>query len=69
MFWMHPAEPTVPPFIAIYRLELEPVSTELEFDFSGVAERTDYDRIVIQFGAEGHAGTGFFYFDDFTFAE
>ena len=42
---------------------------ELEFDFSGVAERTDYDRIVIQFGAEGHAGPGFFYFDDFTFAE
>jgi hypothetical protein len=24
---------------------------------------------VIQFGAEGHAGPGFFYFDDFTFAE
>lgn len=42
---------------------------ELEFDFSGVADRTDYDKIVIQFGAEGHAGTGFFYFDDFAFAE
>src|SRR5690554_4179702 len=42
---------------------------ELEFDFSGVAERTDYDKTVIQFGAEGHAGPGFFYFDDFTFAE
>jgi len=42
---------------------------ELEFDFSGVATRTDYDKIVIQFGAEGHAGPGFFYFDDFAFAE
>ena len=42
---------------------------ELEFDFSGVAERTDYDKIVIQFGAEGHAGPGFFFFDDFSFAE
>lgn len=40
---------------------------ELEFDFSGVANRTDYDRIVIQFGAEGHAGSGFFFFDDFKF--
>jgi len=42
---------------------------ELEFDFSGVANRKDYDRIVIQFGAEGHAGTGFFFFDDFEFDE
>ena len=42
---------------------------ELEFDFSGVADRTDYDKIVIQFGAEGHAGPGFFFFDDFSFAE
>jgi hypothetical protein len=42
---------------------------ELEFDFSGVANRTDYDKIVIQFGAEGHAGPGFFFFDDFTFTE
>ncbi len=42
---------------------------ELEFDFSGVANRKDYDRIVIQFGAEGHAGTGFFFFDDFAFDE
>lgn len=40
---------------------------ELEFDFSGVADRKDYDRIVIQFGAEGHAGAGFFYLDDFKF--
>ncbi|MDD4698025.1 MAG: PKD domain-containing protein [Fermentimonas sp.] len=42
---------------------------ELEFDFSGVADREDYDRIVIQFGAEGHAGPGFFYLDDFEFGE
>ena len=42
---------------------------ELEFDFSGVADREDYDRIVIQFGAEGHAGPGFFFFDDFEFDE
>jgi hypothetical protein len=42
---------------------------ELEFDFSGVADRTDYDKIVIQFGGEGHAGPGFFFFDDFEFTE
>ena len=40
---------------------------ELTFDFSGVADRKDYDKIVIQFGAEGHAGPGFFFFDDFSF--
>lgn len=40
---------------------------ELEFDFSGVANREDYDRIVIQFGAEGHNGPGYFFFDDFEF--
>lgn len=34
---------------------------ELEFDFSGVADRKDYDKIVIQFGAEGHSGPGIFY--------
>jgi len=27
----------------------------------------DYDKIVIQFGAEGHAAPGIFYFDDFSF--
>lgn len=42
---------------------------ELEFDFSGVVDRTDYDKIVIQFGGEGHAGPGFFFFDDFEFTE
>lgn len=40
---------------------------ELEFDFSGVKERVDYDKIVIQFGAEGHAAPGIFFFDDFSF--
>lgn len=39
----------------------------LEFDFSGVSNRQDYDRIVIQFGGEGHGGSGFFFFDDFEF--
>ena len=42
---------------------------ELTFDFSEVASRTDYDKIVIQFGAEGHAGPGLFFFDDFSFSE
>ncbi|MDR0729332.1 MAG: hypothetical protein LBF19_04325 [Prevotellaceae bacterium] len=41
--------------------------TELVFDFSSVAARTDYDKIVVQFGAEGHAGAGIFFFDDFSF--
>ncbi|MDS1032532.1 PKD domain-containing protein [Porphyromonadaceae sp. NP-X] len=39
----------------------------LEFDFSNVSTRTDYDKIVIQFGGEGHAGSGIFFFDDFSF--
>lgn len=42
---------------------------ELEFDFSEVADREDFDKIVIQFGAEGHSGLGFFFFDDFKFSE
>lgn len=42
---------------------------ELEFDFSTVKEREDYDKIVIQFGGEGHSGQGIFYFDDFRFVE
>lgn len=41
----------------------------LEFDFSGVSNRTDYDKIVIQFGAEGHAAPGIFFLDDFSFSE
>ncbi len=40
---------------------------ELTFDFSEVSSRVDYDKIVIQFGAEGHAGAGIFFLDDFTF--
>ncbi len=42
---------------------------ELEFDFSSVKDRKDYDKIVIQFGAEGHAAPGIFFFDDFSFDE
>ena len=42
---------------------------ELTFDFSGVSSREDYDKIVIQFGAEGHKGPGIFFFDDFTFGK
>lgn len=42
---------------------------ELEFDFSEVKDREDYDKIVIQFGAEGHKASGIFFFDDFSFNE
>lgn len=42
---------------------------ELTFDFSGVSSREDYDKIVIQFGAEGHKGSGIFFFDDFSFGK
>lgn len=42
---------------------------ELTFDFSGVADREDYDKIVVQFGMEGHDGGGVFFFDDFRFHE
>jgi hypothetical protein len=34
-----------------------------------VKDRKDYDKIVIQFGAEGHAAPGIFFFDDFYFGE
>jgi PKD repeat protein len=40
---------------------------ELEFDFSHVANRQDYDKIVVQFGDEGHTRSGIFFFDDFSF--
>lgn len=40
---------------------------DLTFDFSGVSTREDYDKIVIQFGAEGQAGTGIFFMDEFHF--
>ena len=42
---------------------------DLTFDFSGVSARQDYDRIVIQFGAEGHAAPGIFFLDDFYFTK
>ena len=40
---------------------------ELEFDFSTAKDRLDFDTIILQFGAEGQSGEGFFYFDDFSF--
>jgi hypothetical protein len=40
---------------------------ELTFDFSHVNDRTDFDKIVIQFGQEGHNRSGTFYFDDLQF--
>lgn len=40
---------------------------DLEFDFSSVSSNTSYDKIIIQFGAEGHAAPGIFFFDDFSF--
>lgn len=42
---------------------------ELEFDFSEASNRIDYDRIIIQFGGEGHGGSGFFFLDDLEFDE
>jgi len=42
---------------------------DLTFDFSTVSTRADYDKIVIQFGGEGHSGKGIFFFDDFSFSE
>jgi hypothetical protein len=40
---------------------------ELTFDFSDVSTRQDFDKIVIQFGQEGHKRSGTFYFDDLQF--
>jgi hypothetical protein len=42
---------------------------ELTFDFSSEAGRTDFDQIIIQFGGEGHAAPGIFFFDDFSFSK
>lgn len=42
---------------------------ELVFDFSSVSTNKTYDKIVIQFGAEGQSGTGIFFFDDFEFTK
>jgi len=41
----------------------------LIFDFSGAANRTDYDKMVIQFGGEGHSRSGIFFFDDLELGE
>jgi len=38
----------------------------LEFDFSEVSDREDYDQVVVQFGGEGHFVAGQFYFDDIS---
>ncbi|OHX66196.1 hypothetical protein [Flammeovirga pacifica] len=38
---------------------------ELTFDFSGVSDRTDFDKIIIQIGGEGHTRPGTFYVSDF----
>ncbi len=38
---------------------------ELEFDFSDVPNRDDFDQIIIQLGAEGHCNSGTFYIDEF----
>lgn len=42
---------------------------DLTFDFSSVKDRADYNKIVIQFGGEGHSGTGIFFFDNFQFTK
>ncbi|ANQ49282.2 hypothetical protein MY04_1908 [Flammeovirga sp. MY04] len=38
---------------------------ELTFDFSGVSDRTDFDKVIIQIGGEGHTRPGTFYLSDF----
>lgn len=40
---------------------------QLEFDYSGWASQTLYDKIVVQLGGEGHPNPGIFYIDDFEF--
>lgn len=40
---------------------------QLEFDYSGSATQTLYDKIVVQLGGEGHPHPGIFYIDDFEF--
>ena len=40
---------------------------QLEFDYSGSADQTLYDKIVVQVGGEGHPEPGIFYIDDFEF--
>ncbi|BDD02242.1 PKD domain-containing protein [Persicobacter psychrovividus] len=38
---------------------------ELTFDFSSVKEATNFDKVVLQFGSEGHKNSGIFFLDDF----
>ncbi|WP_372754493.1 PKD domain-containing protein [Labilibaculum sp.] len=42
---------------------------DLIFDFSAYSDRTDFDQIVVQLGAEGHCNEGIFYIDDFILSE
>jgi PKD repeat protein len=42
---------------------------KLEFDFSNVAERKDFDRVVLQIGGEGHFIPGIFFIDNFELLE
>jgi hypothetical protein len=42
---------------------------ELEFDFSGVSDRTDFDQIVIQMGGEAIHTGGIFFIDDLKLLE
>lgn len=42
---------------------------DLTFDFSSYKDRQDFDKIVLQFGGEGHSGAGIFFFDDFSFSK
>ncbi|MHC1778386.1 MAG: T9SS type A sorting domain-containing protein [Lentimicrobium sp.] len=41
----------------------------LQFDFSAVSDRQDYDQVVVQFGGEGHFVPGQFHFDDLILLE
>ncbi|MET4083279.1 hypothetical protein ABIB40_003248 [Pedobacter sp. UYP30] len=60
-----------------YTTQLEVVKTiaptdynkwiQLEFDYSGSASQTLYDKVVVQLGGEGHPNPGIFYIDDFKF--
>ncbi|MCF8303396.1 MAG: Ig-like domain-containing protein [Bacteroidales bacterium] len=42
---------------------------DLEFDFSAVSDSTNYDKVVVQCGGEGHFFPGLFYFDDIYLME
>jgi hypothetical protein len=40
---------------------------EIEADFSAFSDRTDFNRIIIQIGGEGHNREGIFFIDNFEF--